>query len=291
MVFCIIASIVPVQAQNNKKAILLSSNTENGKYEEVVQIEDTTFNYSETGDTTKCVSYNRKENLVDYVEYCAGADYYLRATYKPAQKVPSSVSDYIKDLRPSTVETKVEVYEVVNQIYPATSPKSYSGDVDIIMNTLFQSGYHPAYTNENSRPVVVSGTYVFIKDSLSYSIVKKSAYTAAAKTLLSIIATVLSTPISKLVAILSIITLVDGVYQLTQAFTFNTYKVSTNWYTRGFINNIAYSEVWKTTNMTAKMGDIGTAITINNSACDSNYDNDRKIADIAYANYQVGYHY
>ena len=72
MVFCIIASIVPVQAQNNKKAILLSSNTENGKYEEVVQIEDTTFNYSETGDTTKCVSYNRKENLVDYVEYCAG---------------------------------------------------------------------------------------------------------------------------------------------------------------------------------------------------------------------------
>ena len=103
--------------------------------------------------------------------------------------------------------------------------------------------------------------------------------------------TVLSTPISDLVAVLSIIALVDGVYQLKQSFTFNTYKVSANWYTRGFINNVPYSEVWKTTNMTANMGDIGAAIKINNSSCDSNYGNDRKIADIAYANYQAGYHY
>lgn len=263
-------------------------------YEEMISVGEVLLYYFDDKTTRISASYNAESGAFDYVEYPIGSDLFSR-TQKEIPKFlsPGELQNYIYLERGQATSVQ-SVNSVI--IKTGKSVNTYSlSDSDLIKEKVLkvlcdpEDGKEPSeYTDINTRAVVVGATPVLISDSLVYNVKTLSSFWAAAKTAISVISAVLGLSDRTLKDIASFVLSVDGIFVLKHDADFINVEVTGARTRNCRINNTVYYRSWLNKTWTGYVA-MGAALIYDSSVCDEYYDNDRKLAEFAYAAYEAGF--
>lgn len=256
------------------------------------QIGDTMFYYSDEDIVRKSAAYNVSTGRFEYAHYIVDSS----TCYQRIETVHLGMSKNefclaVKSMYPS--ESDRVMYFETDKQNGITMEKEPSQtrwtDEQKIRRVIDMEGLPSEYSDENTRAVVVNATPVIITDTLLYSIQCKNSMLMAAATTISVVSAVVGLNSVTLLSIASFVVTAYGVYELLNDTSFTSYDVILERTKKGYINNTQYSHAWYRDYYEAKVGDIGATLSFNYSVCDSNYNNEHAIAELAYTRYSSGY--
>ena len=263
-----------------------AASTNFGKTDGYSSISDFIDYYYEDDAIRKVAMFYPATGKLDYCEYSIGSDKYYRAETTVDEKFDKkTLAEYLESR--TNITNYLEEY-YVDDVFCSPNIQLNRDDRSVILSSLYNAGYPEEYQGHNSRVYVVSSTSVMLKDNLAYNISSLSEYAFLAGTAASVIALILGFSPSSIIGIAAFVySAVDAVYNLAYDAGFRKYNVTQSYTKNAYINGTRYYYSWKNNGFDAVVS-IGAALSAGSSTMDSDYNNERRICEIAYSYYSAG---